>query len=96
MKDLTGDNHLTAQCAEWLEAKKQLLKWQKIEKSTKAHIINALNKHEVDDIKLGDFEVTAIHKKASKGKAITLEDVGKITGARAGSTTIKINEVPND
>lgn len=94
MKDLTGDNHLTAMCAEWLEAKKQLLKWQKKEKEAKATIINSLNKNEVNEIKCGHFEIQRVERKGSAGKAITLADVGKVTGARKGSTSITINEVP--
>lgn len=96
MSDLTGNNELTATCADWLKAKKQLQKWKKIEEDAKIHIINQLNKNQVDNIVCGRFEITRKTNKGSDGKIISLDDVGKVIGVRKASTSILINEVEQD
>lgn len=93
MLDLTGDNEFTALCADWLEAKKQLAKWQAVEKETKVAIINRANKNQAHEVLAGNFEVTVRFSAGSEGRVIGLNDVGQVIGARKGSTTIKINEI---
>lgn len=93
IKDITGNNEISAACADWLEAKKQLLKWQAIEKEAKLKIINACNRHQVNELIVGDYEVTLSERKGSEGRVIGLEDVGTTINARKASQTIKINEI---
>lgn len=91
--DLTGDNELTAMCADWLDAKKKLTEYKSAEENLRTEIMNKLNKNQTDCIIAGDFEITLHTRAGSAGKAITLDDVGKVIGARAGSASIKINEI---
>lgn len=91
--DLTGNNNINNLCHEWLEAKKKLAKYKKIEESSKVELINALNKHKTDIIICGKFEINRKTTKGSAGKEITFDDVGKIINARSASTSITINEI---
>jgi hypothetical protein len=93
MKDLTGNNELSALCADWLEAKKQLAKYTKIEKDAKQSIVTALLKHETDEIICGRFEITKKTIKGCAGKEISFEDIGKIIGTRKEAVSITINEI---
>lgn len=93
MKDLTGNNELSALCADWLEAKKQLAKWRAVESDAKIKIINACNKNQSDELIVGNFEVTKTYNKGSEGTEITVDDLGKIVGKRKPSESIKINEI---
>lgn len=93
MIDLTGDNELTAMCADWLDAKKKLAEYKKIEERARGVILNKLSKNQTDCIIANNFEITLHTRAGSAGKAITLDDVGKVIGASAGSASIKINEI---
>ena len=75
MLDLTGNNELSAMCAEWLKAKKELQIWKEKEATSRICIINALNKEQVDNIKVGQFEIQRVTRKGSEGRTITLDDV---------------------
>ena len=91
--NLTGNNHISSLCQDWLDAKKKLAKYKKIEESCKIDLINALNKNQTDVIICGQFEINRKTIKSSAGREITFDDVGTFTGVKKEATSITINKI---
>jgi hypothetical protein len=91
--NLTGNNHISSLCQDWLDAKKKLARYKKIEESCKNDLINALNKNKTDVIICGQFEINRKVIKGSAGREITFDDVGTFTGVRKQAISITINEI---
>lgn len=92
--DLTSNNEAIAACIDLQEATEKRKHYEKIEKLSKAIILEKMDGYNTAQI--GNFHVRITETKESKGTEITAEMVGSFINARKSSLRLNIKEESND